>query len=233
MDARAWSGASLSTDGSSVSSGLVAALSSAADAEPVLLRVRREGHLFHAGDGFSAIYTVHSGSFKVVTTDGCGIEQIVDFSMLGELFGCDGIGTGRHHCTATALEDSCVTVLPFSSLEALARRSVAKQRQLLAALSLEIVRKNGMLVLLGSMTADRRLATFLVNLSQRFRQQGYSPTDFILRMTREEIGSYLGLNLETVSRSFSRFEQRGLLNVEGKHVQILQYEMLRSEAASL
>lgn len=233
MDAPVHGFGRLSTDRSSVSSKLEAALSAFDETAPMQLRVVREMALFHAGDEFTAIYSVHSGSFKVSTVDGRGLEQIVDFPMRSELFGLDGIGTGRHQCTASALEDSHVTVLPFSSLEKTARTSAARQRQLLAALSLEIVRKNGMLLLLGSMSADRRLGTFLVNLSMRFRHQGYSPTDFLLRMTREQIGSYLGLNLETVSRCFTRFEQRGVLKVEGKHVRILDFQALQSEAAIL
>ena len=231
MDAAVHGIPRLSTDRSSVSSKLVAALSAGGETAPARLRVLREEPLFHAGDEFSALYSVHSGSFKVCTVDGGGLEQIVDFPMRSELFGLDGIGTGRHECTATALEDSCVTVLPYAALEKSARASAARQRQLLAALSLEIVRKNGMLLLLGSMSADRRLGNFLANLSMRFRHQGYSPTDFLLRMTREEIGSYLGLNLETVSRSFTRFEQRGVLAVQGKHVRILDFQALQSEAA--
>src|SRR5512147_1343888 len=147
MDAAVHGIRRLPTDRGSVGARLVAALSASAEAAPARQRVPREEPLFHAGDEFGALYSVHSGSFKVSTVDERGLEQVVDFPMRSELFGLDGIGYGRHQCTATALEDSYVTVLPFSSLEKSARANAAQQRQLLAALSLEIVRKNRMLLL--------------------------------------------------------------------------------------
>jgi CRP/FNR family transcriptional regulator len=141
--------------------------------------------------------------------------------MGGELLGMDGIGSGRHNGTAVALEDSEVCVMPYALVERMARDYPELQRHLHAVLSREIVRDHGVMMLLGSMRAEERLAAFLSNLSKRFLRRGYSPSDFNLRMTREELGSYLGLKLETVSRLFSQFQKDGLIAVEQKHVRIL------------
>jgi CRP/FNR family transcriptional regulator len=183
-------------------------------------RVRRGEALFNAGDDFRAIYAVRSGFFKTSVLERDGREQVTGFSMGGELLGMDGIGAGRYHGTATALEDSEVCVMPFSLVEELAREVPALQRLLHQVLAREIVRDHGVMMLLGSMRAEERLAAFLLNLSKRFTRRGYSPSDFHLRMTREEIGSFLGLKLETVSRLFSKFQEDGLLEVQQKHVRI-------------
>jgi CRP/FNR family transcriptional regulator len=184
-------------------------------------RVRRGETLFKAGTEFGAIYAIRSGFFKTSVVDGDGREQVTGFFMAGELIGMEGIGDGAYAGTSTALEDSEVCVLPYALIEEMAREVPALQRQLYAVLSREIVRDHGVMMLLGSMRAEERLATFLINLSKRFVRRGYSPSDFHLRMTREEIGSYLGLKLETVSRLFSRFQEDGLIAVEQKHVRIL------------
>jgi CRP/FNR family transcriptional regulator len=133
----------------------------------------------------------------------------------------DGIGSGRYHASAIALEDSEVCVLPYALVEKMASEVPALQRHLHAVLSREIVRDHGVMMLLGSMRAEERLATFLINLSRRFVRRGYSASDFHLRMTREELGSYLGLKLETVSRLFSQFQKDGVIEVNQKHVRIV------------
>src|SRR6185436_4957272 len=156
-------------------------------------RVKRGEALFGAGDEFKSVYAVRSGFFKTSLVDGEGREQVTGFFMGGELLGLDGIGTGRHHSASIALEDCEVCVLPYSLIEKMAQDVPALQRQLHAVLSREIVRDHGVMMLLGSMRAEERLATFLLNLSKRFTARGYSPSDFHLRMTREELGSYLGL----------------------------------------
>ena len=184
-------------------------------------RVRRGESLFAAGDEFSAIYAIRSGTFKTSVVDGEGREQVTGFFMGGELLGMDGIGAGRHNGTAVALEDSEICVMPYSLIESMARDYPELQRHLHSVLSREIVRDHGVMMLLGSMRAEERLAAFLTNLSKRFLRRGYSQSDFHLRMTREEIGSYLGLKLETVSRLFSQFQREGLIAVEQKHVRIL------------
>lgn len=182
-------------------------------------RLKRGEPLFNAGGSFSAVYAIRSGFFKTSLIDHDGREQVTGFFMGGELLGMDGIG-GAHHGTASALEDSEVCVLPYALIEDLSREIPALQRQLHAVLAREIARDHGVMMLLGSMRAEERLATFLLNLSRRFVRRGYSSTDFHLRMTRDEIGSYLGLKLETVSRLFSAFQKDGLIEVQQKHVRI-------------
>ena len=184
-------------------------------------RVKRGEALFAAGDEFKAIYAVRSGFFKTSLVDGEGREQVTGFFMGGELLGMDGIGAGQYNNASISLEDSEVCVLPYALIEEMAQKVPALQRQLHAVLAREIVRDHGVMMLLGSMRAEERLATFLLNLSKRLTARGFSPCDFHLRMTREEIGSYLGLKLETVSRLFSRFHDDGLIEVQQKHVRIL------------
>ena len=184
-------------------------------------RVKRGETLFSAGDAFGSIYAIRSGFFKTSVIDGEGREQVTGFCMGGELLGLDGLGAGRYNATAIALEDSEACVLPFALVEELSHDIRPLQRQLHAVLSREIVRDHGVMMLLGSMRAEERLATFLLNLSKRFVRRGYSSSEFHLRMTREEIGSYLGLKLETVSRLFSAFQKDTLIEVQQKHVRIL------------
>jgi CRP/FNR family transcriptional regulator len=183
-------------------------------------KVRRGESIFAAGDPFKAVYAVRSGFFKTSIVDGDGREQVTGFFMGGELLGLDGIGAGSHNGTASALEDSEICVMPYALIEEMARELPSLQRRLHSVLAREIVRDHGVMMLLGSMRAEERLAAFLTNLSKRFLRRGFSPAEFHLRMTREEIGSYLGLKLETVSRLFSQFQKDGLIEVEQKHVRI-------------
>ena len=184
-------------------------------------RVKRGETLFNAGDAFASLYAIRSGFFKTSVLDGDGREQVTGFFMGGELVGLDGLGSGTYNGTAVALEDSEVCVLPYALIEEMSREVPALQRHLHAVLAREIVRDHGVMLLLGSMRAEERLATFLLNLSKRFVRRGYSASDFHLRMTREELGSYLGLKLETVSRLFSQFQTERLIEVQQKHVRIL------------
>ena len=184
-------------------------------------KVKRQMPLYRAGDPFEAIYAIRTGSFKTDVLLEDGREQVTGFQMTGEILGLDGISTESHSCNAIALEDSEVCVIPFSQLEELSRQVETLQHQFHKVMSREIVRDHGVMMLLGSMRAEERLAAFLLNMSQRFTARGFSPAEFHLRMTREEIGSYLGLKLETVSRSFSRFQEEGLIAVQQKHIRIL------------
>jgi CRP/FNR family transcriptional regulator len=195
-------------------------------------RLKRGESLFKSGDEFNAVYALRSGFFKTSLIDADGREQVTGFFMGGELIGMDGIGSGRYNGHAIALEDSEVCVMPFSLVEELSREIPALQRHLHAVLAREIVRDHGVMMLLGSMRAEERLATFLINLSKRFMRRGYSASDFHLRMTREEMGSYLGLKLETVSRLFSSFQKDGLIEVQQKHVRILDIAGLERTIAS-
>lgn len=189
--------------------------------------LRRGEALYSAGEGFSTLYAVRTGFFKTRVAAEDGRDQVTGFQMAGELLGFDGIGTERHTCDAIALEDSQVCVIPFAQLEALSRQFGDLQRQLHKVMSREIVRDHGVMLLLGSMRAEERLATFLLNLTRRLQARGFSPTALVLRMTREEIGSYLGLKLETVSRAFSKFQDDGVLEVRQRQLRVLDEAALR------
>ena len=184
-------------------------------------KIKRQQHLYRSGDTFEAIYAIRAGSFKTDVILEDGRDQVTGFQMTGEVLGLDGISTEQHSCNAIALEDSEVCVIPFSRLEELSRQVESLQHQFRKIMSREIVRDHGVMMLLGSMRAEERLAAFLLNMSQRFTARGFSPSEFHLRMTRDEIGSYLGLKLETVSRAFSRFQDEGLVAVQQKHIRIL------------
>ena len=183
--------------------------------------------LFRAGDAFTSLYAVRTGFFKTCVSSEDGRDQVTGFHMAGELMGLDGIGTDYHTCDAVALEDSHVCVIPYQQLEELSRELSDLQHQLHRIMSREIVRDHGVMLLLGSMRAEERLAAFLLNLTQRLQTRGFSSTSLILRMTREEIGSYLGLKLETVSRAFSRFQEEGVLRVKQRQIEVLQPEALQ------
>ena len=183
-------------------------------------KIKRGDSLFRSGDEFASLYAIRSGFFKTRVATEDGRDQVTGFQMAGELMGIDGIVSDKHGCDAVALEDSEVCVIPYSKLEELSRRYEVLQHHFHKVMSREIVRDHGVMLLLGSMRAEERLASFLLNLSQRFTARGYSSSDFLLRMTREEIGSFLGLKLETVSRAFSRFQEEGLISVQQKHIRI-------------
>ncbi|WP_269533139.1 fumarate/nitrate reduction transcriptional regulator Fnr [Chitinimonas sp. BJYL2] len=183
--------------------------------------VARGEALFRADDPFQALYAVRTGFFKTCVSAEDGRDQVTGFQMAGELLGLDGISTDRHSCDAVALEDSQVCVIPYSQFEELSRVFTELQHHFHKIMSREIVRDHGVMLLLGSMRAEERLAAFLLNLTQRLQARGFSSVEVVLRMTREEIGSYLGLKLETVSRTFSKFQDDGLLEVKQRQIRIL------------
>ena len=189
--------------------------------------VARGQTLFRTGDGFSSLYAVRTGFFKTCVMAEDGRDQVTGFQMAGELLGLDGISTERHACDAVALEDSTVCVIPYGDLEGLSQQMPDLQRVFHKIMSREIVREHGVMLLLGSMRAEERLAAFLLNLTQRLHMRGYSRSAVILRMSREEIGSYLGLKLETVSRTFSRFQAEGILEVKQRDIRIIDHEGLQ------
>ena len=189
--------------------------------------VQRGDALFRSGESFQALFAVRTGFFKTCVGNEDGRDQVTGFQMAGELLGLDGIGTERHTCDAVALEDSQVCVIPYHQLEELSREVSDLQRQFHRIMSREIVRDHGVMLLLGSMRAEERLAAFLLNLTQRLQSRGFSASELILRMTREEIGSYLGLKLETVSRTFSKFQDDCLLEVKQRQIRILDQEGLQ------
>ena len=191
-------------------------------------RVRRGEYLFRCGVESPCLYVVRAGSFKSVVLTDDGREQVIAFHMAGEVLGLESMGAETSGADAIALEDSDVMEIPFDDLDALACREPALQRELFRLLAYEIQQERSLMVLLGSMRAEERLAAFLLNLSQRLAARGWSATHFILRMTREEIGSLLGLKLETVSRILSRFQAEGLLSVHNREIEIRRMDALRA-----
>ncbi|MGC5887490.1 helix-turn-helix domain-containing protein [Ralstonia pseudosolanacearum] len=176
--------------------------------------------LFRAGDTFHALYAVRSGSFKTVVSHPNGSSHVTGFQLAGDTLGLDGIAADIHTCDAVALEDSTVCSMPFPCVEDLCQDIRPLQHRLHQLLAEEIVRESGQMLLLAGLTAEARVATFLLNLSSRMQDRGYSGSGFTLRMTREEIGSYLGMQLETVSRALSRFQREGWITVSGKHIEL-------------
>jgi CRP/FNR family transcriptional regulator len=185
------------------------------------IRLRKGETLFRTGDRFTSLYAIRSGSCKTVSLLEDGHDQVAGYHMPGEIIGTDGVGADVHGCQAVALEDTEVCALPFERLAALGRQNGRVQHNLHRLLSREITRERAVMMLLGTMDAEQRLAAFLLDLSRRYQALGYSSCEFVLRMTREEIGSYLGLKLETVSRLFSRFQREGLVQVQGRVVKLL------------
>ena len=190
-------------------------------------KVARGDNLFRNGDKFNALYAIRTGFFKTRISAEDGRDQVTGFQMAGEIIGLDGIVSEQHTCDAVALEDAEVCVMPFDRIEELSREITSLQRHVHKIMSREIVRENGVMLLLGSMRAEERLAAFLLNLVQRLHARGFSQSELVLRMTREEIGSYLGLKLETVSRTFSKFVEDGIVEVKQRHVRILNPDGLK------
>lgn len=189
--------------------------------------VKRGQALFQAGEKFGSLFAVRTGFFKTTVTTEDGRDQVTGFQMAGEIIGLDGIVHERHTCDAIALEDAEVCVMPFDRIEEISREVGALQHHVHKIMSREIVREHGVMLLLGSMRAEERLAAFLLNLVQRLQARGFSRHELILRMTREEIGSYLGMKLETVSRTFSKFADDGIVEVRQRHILIQDAEALQ------
>ena len=189
--------------------------------------VKRGASLFHNGEKFTSLYAIRTGFFKTTVNTEDGRDQVTGFQMAGEIVGLDGIVNELHTCDAIALEDAEVCVLPFDRIEEISREINSLQRHVHKIMSREIVREHGVMLLLGSMRAEERLAAFLLNLVQRLQARGFSKSELILRMTREEIGSYLGMKLETVSRTFSKFADDGMVEVKQRHIHICDADALK------
>jgi CRP/FNR family transcriptional regulator len=189
--------------------------------------IKRGTALFHNGEKFTSLYAIRTGFFKTSINTEDGRDQVTGFQMAGEIIGLDGIVNEQHTCDATALEDAEVCVMPFDRIEEISREVNALQHHVHKIMSREIVREHGVMLLLGSMRAEERLAAFLLNLVQRLQARGFSKSELILRMTREEIGSYLGMKLETVSRTFSKFVHDGVIEVKQRHIHIQDADALK------
>jgi CRP/FNR family transcriptional regulator len=183
-------------------------------------KVRQGECLYRERESFQYLYAIHSGSFKTTLPLADGCEQVSNFHMNGELLGLDGVAEGLHASSATALEDSEVCMLSFAYLSELCATAGGMQSSMMRLISREIVRSNGHVAVLGSLNSAQRLAAFLLNQSQRLRARGYSAVEFHLKMTRGEIGSFLGMTLETVSRTFTELQQQRLVKVDRRHIVI-------------
>ncbi len=188
----------------------------------------RGAYLYHQGKRLNGLYAVRSGSLRAYLTSPDGTEQTVGFYMPGELLGLDGLEQERHGCAAVALETSSVCELPLKRLGELCAKVPGFHRQMMRLIGKEVSSEQGALLLLGNRTAEERLAAFLLSLSTRFAQRGFSSTEFNLSMSRHEIANFLGLAPETVSRQFSNFHEKGTLSVEGRKIKVHDLDRLRS-----
>lgn len=188
--------------------------------------IKRGDTLYRANDPFQSVYAIRAGSFKTVVMHRDGREQVTGFHLAGEVLGLDGLGTEVHSSDAIALEDGSVCIIPYALLESLCAESRTLQQQVLRMMSGEIVRESSLMMLLGTMSAEQRVASFLLNVSNRMKARGYSAAEFNLRMTREEMGNFLGMKLETVSRMFSKFQRDGLVQTHGKQIHIMNLDAL-------
>ncbi|HYD79076.1 MAG TPA: helix-turn-helix domain-containing protein [Paucimonas sp.] len=205
-------------------------VSSVGDEELLFQHVQfKTGQRIHTiGQPFDTLYIVHSGFLKTVLIDEFGNEQVLSFPMKGDLFGVDGIHTRRYASEAVALSNCDLILLPFKKFTSLGRTHPELEHAMYSVMSRELVREQAMVSMLGALSAEARVARFLVSLAERFGDMGYSNKVFNLRMTRHEIGSYLGLTLETVSRTLSAFNEIGLISVDQRSICIKDAEALRT-----
>jgi CRP/FNR family transcriptional regulator len=194
-------------------------------------KVQRGANLYRMNDPFTKLYAIRVGHFKTYQINTAGEQQINGFQMPGELLGMNAIGTGRHSCGAIALEDSEVCEIPFAKLEELIAEIPTLLRHFHRLMSQEITREQNAMTLLGNMRAEQRLAVFLVNLGARYAARGYSSSTFQLRMMREDIGNYLGLTIESISRLLSSFKKGGFLKVSNRDIEVLDPTRLKALAA--
>ncbi|OGT84295.1 MAG: transcriptional regulator [Gammaproteobacteria bacterium RIFCSPLOWO2_02_FULL_61_13] len=186
----------------------------------------RGDYLFRSGDALGSLHAVRSGSAKLVMGNSKGEEQILGFYLPGEVVGFDAINTGRHTCSAMALETSSICSLPYSQLAEISRSVPSLQEQVLRLIGREMSIENELLLTINKKSADERIATFLISISHRFRRLGYAQNEFRLSMSRQEIGNYLGLTIETVSRSFTRLQKRRLISTQRRSVKLLDVSEL-------
>ncbi|PAU76325.1 fumarate/nitrate reduction transcriptional regulator Fnr [Halomonas salipaludis] len=186
--------------------------------------------LFRQGEAFTSVFAVRSGSLKQLASEGNGEDQLTNFYLPSELVGLDAIDDERYPGTVTALETTTVCEIPFDRLDHLSEQLPELRTQLFRSMSKEMRDDRRMMRLLSRKTADERLASFLLGLSNRFRRRGYSAYSFRLSMSRADIGNYLGLAVETVSRILGRFQQQQLVAVAGREVNILDLAALESLA---
>lgn len=187
-------------------------------------------YLFNSGERFNSIYAVRSGSIKTFSESEQGDEQITGLYLPGELLGLDAINDNQHPCSAIALETTSLCEIPFDTLESLSSEIPELHHQLFRIMSKEIANDQSLLMLMAQKSAEERLAAFLVNLSSRLKVRNFSEVEFNLSMSRKDIGNYLGLTIETISRTFSRFQSEGILSTQRKYVNIHKLDVLKEMA---
>lgn len=192
--------------------------------------LKRGETLYRIGEAFRSVFAIRYGSIKTALVTGDGRVQVTGFHVAGELLGLSAIVTGSYNCEARALEASGVCEVPFEQFHELSRRMPSLQDQMLRIMSQELLHTQELLLLLGKKNAKERLATYLLNLSQRFEKRAYSHTRFNLTMSRSDIGNYLGLAEETVCRVFSLFQDEGLVTTRSKQIQLNDLERLKAIA---
>jgi len=192
--------------------------------------IEKHDYLFQAGQSFGAISVVRSGSIKTFTVADSGEQQVTGFHLPGEIVGFDGVSEDVHQCSAMALETTTVCQLPFDGLETIMAKVPGLQRQLHRIMSRELVEEQQMLLQIGKMTAEQRLAAFLINFALRLKQRGFSASEFNFSMSRSDIANYLGLAVETVSRQFTQFQHDGLIRTDRKFIQIVDFDGLKAVA---
>ncbi|CAG2152569.1 Transcriptional activator protein Anr [Cupriavidus yeoncheonensis] len=185
------------------------------------VRLLKGDTLYRPGDDAHTIYAVRAGTIRTSMCTAGGRNHVVAFHLPGEIVGLDSVAHATHTCEATALEDTSLCVIPSAALKAQAAQLTSLRDRLLEAFSLEARRERDQAIVLGQMTAEERVATFVLGLSARLSARGFAASEFLLRMTREDIGSHLGLKLETVSRIFSRMAGAGMIRVRSRHLTIL------------
>jgi CRP/FNR family transcriptional regulator, anaerobic regulatory protein len=190
-------------------------------------RLKPGEHAYGIGQAFEALYVVNAGYLKTVMLDSEGNERVVSFPMKGDLLGSDGICTDRHVSETVALSDCDLIVIPFKQLLSLGHACQELEHIIYRVVSRQIVQENVSLTTLGSLRSDARVARFLAMEADRHAALKFSSTSFRLRMTRREMGSYLGLSLETVSRSMSALDAAGIISVDQRDIQILKPSSLR------
>ncbi|MCB1668405.1 MAG: fumarate/nitrate reduction transcriptional regulator Fnr [Pseudomonadales bacterium] len=194
--------------------------------------LQKDEHVYRTGEAFSAIYAVRSGTVKTYATSSGGQEQVTGFHLPGEIFGMDGIGKNRHTNSAIALGTAAICEIPFEQLTDLSSTIPSLQKRFIHLMGMEISNDQELINLLSKKGAEERVATLLINISNRHQARQLSPTHFLLPMSRSDIGNYLGLTLETVSRVFSRLQKSDILRVDKKEIEILNMDALKALTAT-
>lgn len=191
-------------------------------------RYAKGDHIFHQSDKFTSLYAIKSGSVKTFGVTRDGKEQITGFHFAGELLGLDAICNDVHNCNAIALEKTVICDIPYSGIESLVGEVPGLHTDFARMMSKELRRDDEMLMILGNMSAEQRVACFLFNLHKRLSSNGEVLSEIQLAMTREEIGNYLGLSLETVSRRLTGLQSKNIISVNNRTIKLLDIEQLHS-----